>query len=467
MKTRRGQIMELEITGLAFGGKGLAKINGFTIFVDQAVPGDRVLAQVVKKKRSYAETKVVELIEASPHRQAAPCPYSGFCGGCKWQFLKYNQQLEHKRRFVEEALAHIGQIHGVPVHKTVASNPIFGYRNKMEFTCTNRKWLLPHELGRPDIEKGVGVGLHVPGTFYKVFDTEACLLQPQRGNQILADIRQYIKNSDDPVYGLHSHQGFWRFVMLRHSVAYDQWMVNLITSAEKPEALKPLADALMAQYKEIVSVVNNVATRKAGVAIGDYERPIAGHSVLKDAIDHFEFEISANSFFQTNTRGAANLYAIVKQYSQLSGKETVLDLYCGTGAISIYLAALAKEVIGFEIMANAIVDAKKNCDLNQIENCRFIVGDLRQGLLQMQVQPEVVIVDPPRAGMHKDVVQQVLAMAPARIVYVSCNPATLARDLQMMKDHYHILEVQPVDMFPHTYHVESVAQLQRRHRILS
>ena len=466
MKIKRGQTVELDVTGLAFGGKGLAKIDGFTIFVDQAVPGDRVLARVLKKKKSYADSRVVELIEPSPHRQQAPCPYSGFCGGCKWQFLKYDQQLAYKRRFVEEALAHIGQIHDVPVYNTVASDPVFGYRNKMEFTCTNRKWLLPHELGRTDIDKGFGLGLHVPGTFYKVFDTETCLLQPTLGNQILADIRQYIKNSDLPVYGLHSHQGFWRFVMLRHSVAYDQWMVNLITSAEKPDALNPLANDLMTQYDEIISVVNNIATRKAGVAIGDYERSIAGHSVLKDTIDHFEFEISANSFFQTNTRGAAKLYAIVKQYSQLSGSETVLDLYCGTGTISIYLAALAREVIGFEIMANAIVDAQKNCDLNQIENCRFIVGDLRQGLLQIQVHPEVLIVDPPRAGMHKDVVKQVLVMAPATIVYVSCNPATLARDLQMMKDEYHILEVQPVDMFPHTYHVESVARLQRRHRVV-
>ena len=461
-KIRKGQDLELEITDIAFGGKGLAKVDGFAVFVAQAIPGDRVLVRITRKKKQYAEARVLEILEESEDRIDAPCPYSGTCGGCSWQFLKYEKQLEYKRQHVAESIEHIGLIKGVPVHPTLPSPLSFGYRNKMEFSCSDRRWLMKEELGNPDMDISFALGLHVPGTFHKVLDIRACLLQPDLGNRILDDVREFMKNSDKPVYGLRSHEGFWRFLVLRHSVAYDQWMVNIVTQAEDVEAVKPLAEMLTEKYPSVVSVVNNITARKSGVAVGEYEVHLAGEQIIRDRIGTHEFEISSNSFFQTNTRGAEQLYNIVKYYGELSGTETIIDLYSGTGTIPIVLSDAAKEIIGLEIVEGAVRDALMNCHNKGIDNCRFVVGDIKDSLEGISVKPEVMVIDPPRAGMHKDVVKQILEIVPDRIVYVSCNPATLARDLEMMKETYRVLEVQPVDMFPHTYHIESVAKLEKK-----
>ena len=462
MPIKKGRLYELKITDIAFGGKGLARVDGFAVFVDQAIPGDLVSARITKKKKNYAEARVDALVEPSPFRIKPPCPYSGFCGGCKWQFLKYDMQILYKQQHVLDSIEHIGLIKDVPVHPTISSGTIFGYRNKMEFSCSDKRWLLPEEMGEDDIDKGFALGLHVPGTFNKVLDTRTCLLQPELGNLILDDVRTFMKNSDAPVYGLRSHVGFWRFLMLRHSAAYDQWMVNIITAEENRDVVQPLADSLMKKYSKIVSVVNNVTSRKAGVAVGEYEIPLAGALRLKDKIGRFEFEISANSFFQTNTAGAKLLYDIVEKYANLTGTETVVDLYSGTGTIAIYLSDYSNKIIGLEIIESAVSDAENNCRLNNVSNCRFILGDIKDSLLQITDRPDVMIIDPPRVGMHKDVVKQVIEIAPQRIVYISCNPATMARDVNMMKENYRIVEVQPVDMFPHTYHIEAVAKLERR-----
>lgn len=462
MPVKKGQQLELKITDIAFGGKGLARVNGLAVFVKQAIPLDVVIARITKKKKQYAEARIDTLLESSPFRITPPCIYSGFCGGCKWQFVNYEKQLEYKRRHVVESFEHIGLIKDVLVHTTIPSELIFGYRNKMEFSCSDRRWLLPEDMNRDDIDRTFALGLHVPGTFDKVLDTQKCLLQPELGNHILEQVRSFIKGSGVPVYGLRSHSGFWRFVMLRHSAAYDQWMVNIITAAEDRKTVQPLADQLIESNPKIVSVINNITSRKAGVAVGEYEILLAGTSCIRDKIGRFEFEISANSFFQTNTSGAGRLYETVKAYAGLSGKETVLDLYSGTGTIAIYLAADAKEVIGLEIAASAVIDAENNCRINRITNCRFILGDLRKTLGQVSARPDVMIIDPPRSGMHGDVVLQVLKMQPKRIVYVSCNPATMARDIVMLKESYSVLEVQPFDMFPHTHHIESVAGMEKK-----
>ena len=462
MAVKKGQEIELTVSDLAFGGKGLARVDGLAVFVDQAVPLDRVAVRIVRKKKRHAEARVLRILEPSPYRVKPPCPYSGWCGGCKWQFLDYDRQLAYKRQQVQEALEHLALIRGVEVLPTIPSEPVFGYRNKMEFSCSDRRWLLPHELGVEGIEIDFALGLHVPGTFNKVLDIEKCLLQPDAGNRILAEVRTYIRNSGLPVYGLRSHQGFWRFVMLRHSVAHDRWMVNIVTSAEEREAVEPLADRLVAAFPEVVSVVNNVTARKAGIAVGEFELPLHGETALTERIGDFAFEISANSFFQTNTRAALRLYETVKQYAGLTGTERVMDLYSGTGTISIFLSDSASMVTGLEIAESAVTDARQNCRNNGITNCEFVSGDIRESLRTLHHRPDVLIIDPPRAGMHKDVVRQVMDMAPDKIVYVSCNPATLARDLGMIKDGYRVLEVRPVDMFPHTFHIESVARLERK-----
>lgn len=463
MAIKKGAVIDLEVDGMAFGGRGLARIDGMAMFVDGAVPGDRVRARVFKKKRNYAEARVVELLSASPDRVEASCPFSGYCGGCKWQFLAYDKQIEYKRLHVAESLEHIAFLQDVPVHETLPSEQVFAYRNKMEFSCSDRRWLLPEELGQEDVDMGFAIGLHVPGTFHKVLDTKKCLLFPALGNDILEDVRQYIKASNAPPYGLKTHEGFWRFLMLRHSVDRDEWMVNIITAAQDRDIVTPLAESLAAQYPQVVSVVNNVTARKAGVAVGEYEIPLAGESALTDSIGPYVFQISANSFFQTNSRGAAMLYETAKRYAGLTGTETVMDLYCGAGTIGIFLSEAAKTVVGMELVESAVADAEKNCRLNSVTNCRFMQGDIRKGLPDMGTVPDVMIIDPPRDGMHKDVVKQVMALAPARIVYVSCNPATLARDLLALKEIYRVEEVQPVDLFPHTFHIESVARLTKRH----
>jgi 23S rRNA (uracil1939-C5)-methyltransferase len=462
MTVKKGETIQLSISGVAFGGKGLSRVDGLTVFVEQAVPGDLVLARIVKKKKNYAEARVIELRESSPSRIVPPCPYSGICGGCTWQFLVYARQLEHKRQHVSESLAHIGGIEGVAVHPTIPSEKIFAYRNKMEFSCSDRSWLLREEMEQGASDLSPAVGLHVPEIYHKVLDIEACLLQPDAGNRILRDFRRFLLDSGLPVYGLRSHVGFWRFLMLRHSTARDEWMVNIITAGEDRKAVQPLADRLMERYPEVVSVVNNITTRKSGVALGEYEVPLAGTPFLTDRIGSFEFDISANSFFQTNTLGAEALYRVVKSYAGLTGGETVLDLYSGTGTIAIYLSDASARVIGIEMAESAIADAEKNRIKNRVDNCRFLEGDMRRVLAGVSEIPDVMIIDPPRVGMHKDVTARVLEMAPERIVYVSCNPATLARDLAMMKDAYRVEEVQPVDLFPHTFHVEAVARLEKR-----
>ena len=462
-KVKKNQIVEVEVENIAFGGKGLAKLNGYTLFIDQAVTGDLASVRITKKKKSYAEARIERLIKPSSLRVEAPCPYSGHCGGCKWQFLEYGQQIEYKKRHVQESLQHIGHLHDVTVRDTIASPKVFGYRNKMEFTCARRRWLLPQEMQTDDpLQAGIALGLHVPGTFYKVLDTRTCLLQPDLGNRILDDIRHYINVSPLPVYGLRSHSGFWRFVTLRHSAAHDNWMVNLVTAEENREAVQTLADALMKTYSGIVSMVNNVTDRKAGVAVGQKELYLGGSAFLEDRIGKYAFKISANSFFQTNTAGAEQLYAAVKKYAALEGHETVLDMFCGTGTIAIYLSGAAREIIGIEQVESAVRDAESNCRANNVENCRFIQGDMRDCLKDVEPFADVIIVDPPRAGMHKEVLAQVLALRPDRIVYVSCNPATLARDLGLMAQDYEVMEIQPVDMFPHTYHIEAVTRLTLR-----
>jgi 23S rRNA (uracil1939-C5)-methyltransferase len=461
MAVKKGEILRLEISKMAFGGKGIARVDDFVVFVDQGVIHDVVDVRVVKKKKTYAEARILEVITPSPNRLEPPCPYSGHCGGCKWQFLDYETQLEYKWRHVQDALERPGLIESGRIHPVMGSQSIFGYRNKMEFSCSDRRWLMPAEMETEGIERGFAIGLHVPGTFYKVLDIKSCMLQPELGNDILEDIRQFIKDSRLPVYGLRSQEGFWRFAMLRHSAFYDQWMVNIITSGDEKTEVLSLANRLMEKYPNVVSVMNNINSSKASISLGEREICIAGQKTIKDRIGDLEFEISANSFFQTHTFQAGALYRKVEEYADLSGDETVLDLYCGAGTISAWLARSAKKVLGVEMSEAAVRDAESNVRLNGIDNCEFIAGDMKDALPGVETKPDVMIIDPPRAGMHKKVVSRVLEMAPPKIVYVSCNPATMARDIEMMKEKYQVLEAQPVDMFPHTWHIECVAKMER------
>ena len=376
---------------------------------------------------------------------------------------------------MKEALSHIGFVSDITVHDPIPSEKRFGYRNKMEFSFSDRPWL-PHPPPRnsvpltsdthPPLVKGgrggFALGLHVPGTFDRIIDVDACLLQRERGNAILREVKRFARQSGLPAYGIRSHEGFWRFLTLRHSDFFDEWMVNVVTSDERADLSRPLAQRLTALFPNVKTVVNNMSARKASIAVGEREVVLAGAGTIQDRIGGSIFEISANSFFQTNSLGAERLYGKVVEFAELTGKETVLDLYSGTGTIPIFLANSASRVVGMEIAESAVLDARRNCQANGIENCAFILGEIRENLTLLSIRPEVMVIDPPRAGMHQDVLGRVLEIGAERIVYVSCNPATLARDLGRMQERYHILEIQPVDMFPHTYHVESVAKLERK-----
>ncbi|MCG8568372.1 MAG: 23S rRNA (uracil(1939)-C(5))-methyltransferase RlmD [Desulfobacterales bacterium] len=459
MSIKKRKAYELEIIDLAFGGKGIAKPDGFPVFVDRCLPGDTALVKITKKKKSWAEGKLIKVLEPSPLREAGRCQYCNYCGGCKWQQISYEKQLEYKRNHVAESLAHIGGLKDVQVNPVIPSDPIYGYRNKMEFSCSPQRWLLPHELEDETIKKDFGIGLHVPGTFDKVIDIDECHIMPELGNKIMAVVREFIKESGLPAYHLRHHTGFWRFLMLRHSVARDEWMVNVVTRDKDLAVVTRLGDILAKEFPQIVSIVNNITDAKAGISLGKEEVLIHGEDHIVEKLADFEFKISANSFFQTNTRTCEKLYAKVAEYADLKGGETVIDLYSGTGTIPIWLAAKAEKVFGIEIVEPAVIDAKKNAALNGIENCEFLLGDIKDILPTLEQKPDMMVIDPPRVGMHKSVVAQVLALSPQKIVYVSCNPATLARDLEMLCPVYNVEEVTPVDMFPHTYHIESVALL--------
>ncbi len=456
---KKSKIYELDITDLAFGGKGLAKPDGFPVFVDRCIPGDLVSARIIRKKKSWAEGKLIKILKPSLSRTAGKCRYCNYCGGCKWQELSYDLQLEYKKRHVMESLHHIGKLKDVKVHDVLASDRIYEYRNKMEFSCSPKRWLMPEELENEEIIKDFGIGLHVPGTFDKVIDILQCEIMPGMGNQILDEVRKFIKTSGLLAYDLKTHEGFWRFLMLRHSVAFDTWMVNIVTRDKRLDVVSDLSDLLTQKFSGIESVMNNITDSKSGISIGQEEICLSGKDHIREKLGRFSFKISANSFFQTNTRSCEKLYAKVAEYAALKGNEIVLDLYSGTGTIPIWLSDQAKKIIGIEIVKSAVIDAKKNADLNAIENCEFIEGDIKDVLPGLNLVPDVMIIDPPRVGMHKDVVSQVLVLGPSKIVYVSCNPTTLARDLEMISQDYEVKEIQPVDMFPHTYHIESVALL--------
>lgn len=463
MKIKKGISIELEIESIASGGKGLARVEGFVIFVRGALPGDRVNALITKKKKGYAEARMLDLLSPSKDRIEAPCPYFGYCGGCQWQHVGYNRQLAYKEKLVIDAMGHIGNLGDTEVKDTIPSENRFEYRNKMEFSFSDRRWLLPDELGSESpADISFALGLHVPGTFHKVIDIDSCLLQQERGNLILREVKKYAMESSAPPYGLKSHIGFWRFLTLRRSFHSRTWMVNIITSEEKREVVEPLAERLCTRFDDIETVVNNITNRKASIAVGEREIVLKGEGIIHDHIGPYGFQISANSFFQTNSPGAEVLYQKALEYADLKGSELVLDLYSGTGTIPIYMSSHAGEVLGMEIVESSILDAEKNCRENSISNCRFVWGDIKDLLGQLEIRPDVIIIDPPRAGMHKNVLARVIEMGVNKIVYISCNPATLARDLAELAAVYDVKEIQPVDMFPHTHHIECVTKLVRK-----
>ena len=468
---KKGAEIELVVESLSFGGKGLARIDGFVIFIDRTIPGQRVLVRITRKKSSYAEARVVELLQDSPEAIAPRCMHFGTCGGCLWQNLPYHQQLEVKRNLIWECLAHIGGLSGDTVLPALPSPEIYYYRNKMEYSFGARRWLLPEELELSHLEKprDFALGLHIRGFYDRVLDIEECHLQSPSSVSILKQVRQFALASELPPYNTHDHTGFWRFLVIRDSKHTGHILVELITAPHRSSSsvVRQLSTMLQAKIPDINTLVHGISEKKAQIAIADTQEAIFGPGYIEEYLGDFRFRISSGAFFQTNSKAAGILLDQVSEGCDLSGSEVVWDLYSGTGTMAIGLAKAARKVIGFELLQAAVSDAQTNAELNGVDNCEFVLGDLKDLLGNSSFtnnygSPDVVVTDPPRAGMHPSVVNQLLALAPPRIVYVSCNPATLARDLKAMAEKYLLLRVQPVDLFPHTPHVEVVAVLERK-----
>ena len=436
------------------GGKGIAKVEDFAIFVESALPGDLVKAQITRLKPNYGEAKTLEIISPSSFRVGPRCSHFGICGGCAWQNLDYPKQVEFKTKQVQETLEHIGGFSNPPVKPAIPSPEIFYYRNKMEFSFSTDQDNLPV------------LGLHKKDRFDLVFNLDKCYLQSETSNRMVQFIQEFVKENQISIYDLKTHRGLLRFLTIREGKNTGEVMVNIVTDQGNFPQGKILAQGLSENFPQIKSVVRNINPHKAQIAVGEKEEVLAGKNFITEKIGNFIFEISANSFFQTNTQQAEKLYDLILEMADLKGKETVLDLYSGTGTISFYLAQKSQKVIGVESNPKTVQDAKKNADLNKISNCQFICEEAKTFLAMALIRQEkfdLIVIDPPRAGLHPQVVENILKLAPPEIIYVSCNPATLARDLKMLCESAYSLEkIQPLDMFPHTYHIETVSQLLRK-----
>lgn len=459
---KRGGEYELNIEDLAFGGKGVARLENYVIFVKDALPGELVKARIAKRKKDFAEAYLLEILKPSPYRIEAPCKYFKWCGGCTWQNMTYENQLHFKKKIVEDALKRIGAQQNVNVRDVLPSPEDFAYRNKMEFSFSDRRWLLPEELHQSEVDKGFALGLHVPGTFDKILHIDYCRLQSDVANEVLRFVANWLRQKGIQPYGIRSHEGFLRFLVIRQSAFNGEIMVNIVTAYEDVGQLKPLVQELQKRFSQVVSVVNNINTRLAQIAVGEKEFLLAGRAYIQDKIGGFVFNISANSFFQTNTKQAEHLYEVVMDFAEMGRNSIVWDLYAGTGTISLFLAQKAKEVIGFEVVESAVADARQNAREHGVKNVRFVQGDLLKTMHDVKPRPDIIVTDPPRSGMHEKVLRLINQLRPKRMVYVSCNPTTLARDLNILSERFQVLKVQPVDMFPQTYHIETVVKLVRK-----
>ena len=459
----------ITITDYAAEGKALARVNELVVFVPFAVPGDVVDLQVRRKKHSYCEAEIIRFIKYSERRVKPFCQHFGICGGCKWQNIPYDEQLRMKQKQVYDQLTRIGKVNLPEFNQILGSVKTQGYRNKLEFGCSNRRWLTQDEIASgSDFTQMNAVGFHITGAFDKILPIEKCWLMDDLQNKIRNAIRDYAYGHDMVFYDIRKQCGLLRDIMVRNSDT-GEWMVLIQFHYEKDEdevIAKNLLQHIADGFPEITSLlyVNN---QKGNDTFNDLNIEVfKGNDYIYETMDGLTFKVGAKSFYQTNTKQANHLYSVVRDFANLTGNELVYDLYTGTGTIANFVSRYAKRVIGIEYVPEAIEDAKINSEINNISNTLFFAGDMKDILTESFISengtPDIIITDPPRAGMHPDVVQTIIKTAPKRIVYVSCNPATQARDLSLLDNLYEVVAVQPVDMFPHTPHVENVVLLNRR-----
>lgn len=461
-------IENVEISGIAAEGKAIAKVDDMVVFIPFVVPGDVIDLQLTRKKNKYAEGKPARFIKYSPDRVKAFCEHFGICGGCKWQILPYEEQLKYKQQQVFDNLTRIGKIDIPEMMPILGSDKTQFYRNKLEFTFSNKKWLTQEQ-----IESGISfddinmnaVGFHIPGCFDKVLDIHKCWLQDDISNRIRNFVRQYCFDKGYTFFDLRNRGGLMRTLIVRTSTTGELMLIVVFYDDDK-EKQEDVLNAIDREFPQITSLLY-IVNQKANDTITDQEVLVwRGNDFIYEEMEGLKYKIGPKSFYQTNSEQAYNLYKITREFAGLTGSELVYDLYTGTGTIANFVARQAKKVIGIEYVEDAIEDAKVNSSINAIDNTLFYAGDMKDILTQDFInehgRPDVIITDPPRAGMHDDVINTILFAEPNRIVYVSCNPATQARDLSLLDAKYKVEKVRPVDMFPHTHHVENVVLLHKR-----
>lgn len=455
----------MTITGIGAEGKSLARVGDKVVFTTYAVPGDVVDLQVTKKRKKYEEALVVRYKSYSENRAVAFCEHFGICGGCKWQNLPYSGQLHFKQKQVEDQLTRIGKLELPCLLPILGSPETVGYRNKLEFSFSNNRWKTLEEMTLSVPPEANGLGFHIPGMFDKIFHVNKCWLQPEPSNEIRNFLFKYALEHKLPFFDIRKQDGFLRTLTIRTSTN-GEVMVIISFFREEKTLRETLLEELRERFPGITSLLYAI-NPKGNDTLTDREIFVwKGTSYITEEMEGLIFRIGPKSFFQTNSRQAFKLYAKVREFAALTGDETVYDLYTGTGTIAIFLARFCRKVIGIEYVSEAVEDARLNLETNRITNAEFYAGDIRQ-ILNPQFfaekgSPEVIVTDPPRSGMHEDVVKSILDANPARIVYVSCNPATQARDISLLSHAYRIEKVQPVDMFPHTHHVENIVLLLKK-----
>ena len=459
MPVKKGQELILKIDSLAYGGKGVSRVDDFVIFVKNAIPGQKVRALLYKKRKGFGEARPLEILSESKHAVGPRCDHFPTCGGCKFQQLDYVEQVVQKKQQIENIFRRQAGITNFELDEIISADKIFHYRNKMEFTFSNNRWVLPEEP--ENVNRDFALGMHIPERWDKILNIDRCYIMPELGNEILIKVKSLVQELALQPYNQKTHNGFLRYLMMRFGVNTGDLLVNLVTAYENTDLLNPLVDKLTKAFPQITTIVNNINTRKADVAFGEYELHLHGKPALEEKLGKLTFEISANSFFQTNTLMAEKLYQTALKGAHLTGEEVVFDLYCGTGSISLFLAQKAKEVHGFEVIVSAVEDATRNAVRNGVGNVKFHVANLdnyfKFGRSKKYPKPDVVVVDPPRTGMHKSMSSYLPKFGAEKIVYVSCNPTTQARDSEILqRKGYGLKRLTMVDMFPHTPHVETV-----------
>jgi 23S rRNA (uracil1939-C5)-methyltransferase len=464
VKKKKNQIIQnVLVEDYAAEGKSLARVDGKVIFIEDAVPGDVVDVRLRKSKKDWAEGNAFHFHTYSPDRVIPFCEHFGVCGGCQWQMLPYEKQLQYKQKQVEDNLKRIGKIPLPPIQPIAGATTTRFYRNKIEYTFGNKRYLLQNELSDPMISSQQNVaGYHAQGIFDKVVDIRKCHLQTEPTNLLRLTVKQFALDNALSFYDIRNHQGFLRNMQLR-ICRTGEIMVNIVFGYDDPKNIKRVMDHVLQSYPQITTLLYTINTKMNDSLYDLYPQVHHGNGYISEQLEDFQFRIGPKSFFQTNTEQAEKLYQVTRDFAGLTGNENVYDLYCGTGSIGIFVSRQAKKIIGIDVVREAIGDAKENAALNNIHHAHFFTGDVidicNDEFIMAQGKPDVVITDPPRVGMHEKLVQKIAEMKAPIVVYVSCNPSTQARDLGLLKDVYDVTAIQPVDMFPHTHHIENVVQL--------